>query len=256
MHIKELSHVRLWQELRFSDLKRVGRAYKRQIAALRQPKFDTWTLLFPQHRIAYVPIPKAANSSIRAELLRLIGESPEAVRKIQAFDGFDKRLFSNCERLLTPDWFVFTVVRDPYSRAASAYLDKVVSGDRPLNAMKAMGLRKSDSFERFLRLIHLWPASALNDHVMPQARLLSRPLRVPYLHVYKVENLQTDWPKIVDEIEKASGIRLRPLERRNRSVADVPWQSLINERSASLIQRTYADDFRLFSYSPDPNISK
>ena len=246
-----LNRAGVLQELRFSDLKRVGRAYKRQIATLRQPKFDTWTLLFPQHRIAYIPIPKAANSSIRAELLRLIGENPEAVSEIQEFNRFDKRQFSDCERLLAPDWFVFTVVRNPYTRAASAYLDKVVSRDRPLNALKAMGLRKSDSFERFLRLIDLWPTSALNDHVMPQARLLSHPLHLPNLHVYKVENLQTDWPKITDEIEKASGIRLKPLERRNRAAADNPWRSLINDRTASLIRRIYAEDFRRFSYPPN-----
>jgi hypothetical protein len=243
------------QEFRFSDLKRVGRAYARRIVALGQPKFDTWALLFPQYRIAYIPIPKAANSSIRAELLRLIGESPEAIRQVQAFKGFDKRQFSDCEHLITPDWFIFTVVRNPYSRAVSAYFDKVVSGERPLRAMKAMGLRQSDSFERFLRLIHLWPTSALNDHVMPQARLLSRPMDQPNLSIYKMENLHADWPRIVDEIEKASGVRLKPLERRNHTVREAPWQSFINDRSASLIRRIYADDFRLFSYPLDPDIS-
>ncbi|MEW9837696.1 sulfotransferase family 2 domain-containing protein [Mesorhizobium sp. ZMM04-4] len=239
------------QDFRFSDAKRIGRAYRRQIAAFGQPKFDTWTLLFPQHRIAYVPIPKAANSSIRAELLRLIGEKPEMIGHVQQFDGFDKQQFLNCRHLLTPDWFVFTVVRNPYSRAASAYLDKVVSRELPFNALKSMGIRKSDSFERFLRMIRLWPTAALNDHVMPQARLLSHPLQLPNLRVFRVEALQADWPKIVEGIEKASGVRLQPLERRNRTAAETPWQSLINDRSASLIRRIYAGDFRQFSYPLD-----
>jgi hypothetical protein len=86
---------------------------------------------------------------------------------------------------------------------------------------------------------------------MPQSRLLSRPLHLPNLHVYKVEDLQTDWLKIIDEIEQLSGIRLKSLERRNRSAANVPWTTLINDRTAALIQRIYADDFRRFSYPPN-----
>lgn len=239
------------QEWRLRDIETLVRAYRNQFFSWRRTSFDTWTLLFPRYKIAYVPMPKAANSSIRSELLRLIGEDPIAVTKIQAFAGFDKRMFSECSHLFTPDWFVFTVVRSPYSRAASAYLDKVVSRDPPLKALRAMGLRQGDSFERFLRTIHLWPTSALNDHVMPQARLLSRPLKLSNLQVYRLEDLETEWPKIVENIEARSGIRLGSLERRNRALISIPWQSLINGKTALLIQRIYADDFHLFSYALD-----
>src|SRR5690625_4749524 len=71
----------------------------------------------------YFRIPKAANSTVAATL------HPSPAREVSS--DIAKRSFSRASSLtyrevreLAERFFLFTVVRDPYSRLASAYLDK------------------------------------------------------------------------------------------------------------------------------------
>jgi hypothetical protein len=155
-----------------TQIYRILRQHLRQLTPFRRDSTDAWCIVFPDSKIAYLPIPKAANSSIRAELLRLLDIDPETVAHVQAFTGFDKRPFSECVKIMDEDWFFFTVVRNPFSRTVSAYMDKLDHHGEPFPALRRMGLFKGDSFARFLRVISLWPKVTLNNHFMPQEMLL------------------------------------------------------------------------------------
>jgi hypothetical protein len=155
------------------DRVRSALAYMRQRTPLRVSSTDPWVLVFPEHNVAYIPIPKAANSSVRAALLPLIGQDPSTIRNVQKFGGFQRVRYSHFAKMRQHNWFVFTVVRNPYSRYASGYLDKVVTRKNAvLRPLRRMGLKKGDSFARYMLLLKAWPQAALNEHVAPQAILL------------------------------------------------------------------------------------
>src|SRR5689334_5163974 len=91
-----------------SNYARAAFAHMRQWTPLRRDTAKPWVIVFPEQRVAYIPIPKAANSSIRAALLPLLGIEPSTVQGVQAFDGFQKVRYGQFAKMRRLDWFVFT----------------------------------------------------------------------------------------------------------------------------------------------------
>lgn len=233
-----------------TDRLRLFLAESRQSAPLLRKSIVPLVVIFPEYQIAYFPVPKAANSSIKAALLPLLGIDPPNVDNIQAFRGFQKIPYSKFASMRTGDWYVFSVVRDPFSRYASAYLDKVVTRDPVLRGFRRMGIRKGDSFRRFMSLQTEWPQTALNPHVIAQSLLLKDAHR-DGLNVFKLEELSHNWPTIADAIRSQSGIEIGSLERRNKGKATVSWQSLYDDETIAAARQLGAGDFAMFGYDPD-----
>lgn len=234
-------------DLTLSDRLRIALAPVRHALSSRAKVDDPSTLVFQEHRVAYIPIPKAANSSTRAALLPLVGLNPSDVDRIQDFRGFRKMRYSEFRKMRSDDWFVFSIVRNPFSRYASAYLDKVVTRGELLRAFRRMGMNKGDSFGRFLSLLAAWPDQILNDHVSLQDLMLEAPAR-DGLKVFKLENLAVDWPVITGEIKARTGIEIPPLERRNPGKAKASWQSIYDADTVALAKKLGAADFARFGY--------
>lgn len=147
------------------------------------------------------------------------------------------------------NWFVFTVVRNPYSRYASGYLDKVVTRKNAvLRPLRRMGLKKGDSFARYMLLLKAWPQAALNEHVAPQAILLGDAVK-DGLHIYKMEELPQRWPEIAAQIQKASGLEVGQIEHRNKGNAGIPWRSLYDDETRAIANSLGERDFALFGYA-------
>lgn len=230
----------------------VARAHLRQFSPFAHSNNNGTVIVFPEHKIAYVPVPKCANSSIRAALLPLVGTSPAGVPRIQEFEGFQTTTMADfVRRRYAQDWFVFTVVRNPFSRYASAYLDKLETRSEPLRPLKRMGLKKGDSFPLYMKILSKWPSAAINEHFAPQTTILARPLRLPDLRIHKIENLDAEWRGIADRIRTISGIALSDLETRNAGKAAVDWKSLYDAETLALARRLAARDFVRFEYSMD-----
>jgi hypothetical protein len=226
---------------------RVAFAHLRQRTPLRVSMTDPWVLVFPEHKVAYIPIPKAANSSVRAALLPLIGEEPSEVKRIQAFQGFQKLRYSRFAEVRQPGWFVFTVVRDPYSRYASGYLNKLVTRKEVLRPLRRMGLKKGDSFARYMMLLKAWPQEALNEHFAPQAIMLGDAIN-DALSVYKMEELSERWPEIAARIREASGVEVSHVGHRNKGKAGVPWRSIYDDDTKEMAKNLGQHDFAIFGY--------
>ncbi len=207
---------KLRNHLTFIDYLRAYRERANKITNPKHPINDPWVIVFNEHKIVYIPIPKAANSSIRSALLPLVGEKQEFVEKIQEYKGFEKIRLTNFLARHDERWMIFTVVRNPYDRYLSSYSNKLTDSDKVFGALLQMGLRKGDSFMRFIRLLQIWPPERLNDHFAPQALILEKALRLK-IHVFKMEDLQVEWPKIKDKIEAHAGVKIGELMQLNRS---------------------------------------
>jgi len=89
-------------------------------------------VVVPTYKIAYMAIPKAACSSVKAALARIdpdVTIPPEAATDFQVWHRIYPTRRYNKNRWQSyrdPEWFSFTVVRDPAKRLMAAYTNRVV----------------------------------------------------------------------------------------------------------------------------------
>lgn len=205
----------------------------------------TKTLLFPAYRVAYIPVPKAACTSIKTALLPLVGEAADTEAKVHRHGNFDVRPFAECRQLMDDGWFVFTVVRHPVERALSAWRNKCgPAGPRMPSRMRKMGFRRGDDLDQFSRTLARWPARSMDEHLMPQSQLLGHAIDWP-VRIFKFESLRHDWPLIADEIGRRGGKVPAKLPVRGSTISTAKNPQASMER----LGRIYVEDFARFSYS-------
>jgi hypothetical protein len=145
---------------------------------------------------------------------------------------------------------VFSVVRNPFARALSAYVDKVANDPVvwPI-FLKRFGLKptvgkKELSFADFLGLIAVAHDDILDGHFRPQCRNLLLPLAKP-VFVGFVENMAA-----VGAFLESRAIPFRD-ERMNASRSDEQLGAVYDRRTAVLVRNRFAEDFARFGYSTD-----
>jgi len=209
-------------------------------------KGDPMCLPFTKHKILYVPIPKAANTSIKHALCaNLLSEDVSDTHNIHQDPRVPKVAFSEIQDSINADWFVFTVVRNPYDRSRSAYLDKVIKDKARIHGVRELGIEPDDSYLDLLQVIRLWPRRLLNNHFIPQTMLLKDAMALPNLRVYKYERLATAWEDIADEVEKRVGNGRPYLDVHNATSSSEAETSALER---DFVRRIYRDDFRAFAY--------
>lgn len=215
------------------------------------PRPFAYTVLAPHPKVGYLPVPKAANTSIRIALLPLCGADAGALKrpsKVHKFEALNKSQAVEGYPGLDEDAYIFTVVRHPAERLLSAWKNKVRSM-RDFGPAKAIGLRPWMSFDAFLETIASVPKEMLDSHFRMQSLLLSEPLKAPKVKVIKMENLDEDWPAISSQIETRSGIALGPLESFN--VTGAAEAHRFTKRQRHLIEYCHGADFENFGYGWD-----
>ncbi|MCG5528868.1 MULTISPECIES: sulfotransferase family protein [Halorhodospira] len=146
--------------------------------------------------IFYNRIPKAANSTVVTTIARIKENQEREIRDI-------KRDFLSPSELTQEqvDAFAnllkFTVVRDPYSRALSAYLDKVARGGRcPKELIKKNG--SPPSFGEFCTYLEHGGLFA-DPHWTPQTELLLlKPIE--FDSIIKMDDLATHLPSLLSRV--------------------------------------------------------
>lgn len=145
---------------------------------------------------------------------------------------------------------VFSVVRNPFARALSAYADKVANDPAVWPTfLRRFGLKptvgKNElSFADFLGLIAVAPDDILDGHFRPQCRNLLLPLARP-VFIGCVENMAA-----VGDFLAAHGVSFRD-EPMNATRTQDQFAAMYNSRTASLVRGRYAEDFTQFGYSTE-----
>jgi hypothetical protein len=168
-------------------------------------------------------------------------------------DPFARNVFrlSPGQRERVADAAVFSVVRNPFARALSAYMDKVANdpGVWPF-FVKRLGLKstvgkKELSFADFLGLVAVAHDDVLDGHFRPQCRNLLLPLATPDF-IGSVENMGS-----VGAFLETRGVPFRD-ERMNATRAQEHFVALFDARTAALVRERYAEDFAVFDYPANP----
>ena len=208
-----------------------------------------------QCKLLYGRVPKAANSSIKAALCRLLSERPPKGTKTTS-DKFWQHETNNETELITlrkarryrHSHSSFSFVRNPFDRLIAAYNNKVIEIDEPPLPMKHMGVRHDMSFETFLDVLIDTPIHRYDVHVLPQSHLLCLGRQIIPKFIGRVEQIDEHWG-ILRGILQRQGIEvMQSLPQKNvRRIEKKSLQKYFyNDALIDKALRIYGDDVSLF----------
>lgn len=207
-----------------------------------------WT---PQLPVVYVNNPKCGCSTVKnslkqAQAARYQSEGHQAFELHAdphvADDCLKRRGVNDLTR--GDERLVISCARNPYTRALSAYLDKVASGD--ISEYRELHGQRPASFDAFLQVLTKTDPTAQDSHFCPQVVNLGLP-NVRYDAIFYLENIGSLQRALRRMI---GGFELETFAPHSRS-AQEKVRSFYTPRAIELVQQLYADDFALLGYSKD-----
>lgn len=228
---------------------------------LLNPK--TKLILLDNHKIAYIEVPKAGCSSIKLEFSKALDMNIEkstihkSIPKVEILHREDYK-----------DYFIFSFVRNPFSRILSAYKSKILP-DRRNTTQVRNGVHKrlfhlygkrfygGMTFKEFVTEVCEIPDEYADIHFISQAYLLfdSQTKEPLFDFCGKLENMSSDFAEM-------NQIKAMPFESighfGNKTSSDHYSMYYDNEMVRKMVKR-YKADFRNFDYRYDnqnPSIFK
>jgi Sulfotransferase family len=236
------------------------------VAPVFEAHVQSHTVVLPQQRVLFLPMPKAACTSILWTLAGLAGLGPEdfenstlpepsAALTVHDMNAWapEHRLSEHPAAILEEDgWLRFTVVRDPWRRLWSAWLSKLLLreprfvaeyGEQPwFPRMPGDPDAMIEDFRRFVQAVGA--GEAQDVHWSVQHDLSSQ---LPLTHVGRTEQL----PETLALLHRHVGTTPPPAGRRNAGPLGLPPHAYDDETTA-IVRRHYAADFEAFGYPDAP----
>lgn len=220
------------------------------------PLSDRHVIWLPEHRLAYLRVPKAANSSIRAALARRFA-LPRIEGMSAANDRYWVQLDNSHARIMTPgtfqhsagtrDAWIFSFVRHPVARLYSCWNNKLIENEELTRGFVDMGLVRGMDFADFVARVAELPDECCDIHVRSQASILLHNGRLMPDFVGRVEHTDTDWEHVRYEVQMRCGRDLGELPQKNvRGGAGEDANGELTPAVEALIRRRFAQDFELF----------
>lgn len=213
--------------------------------------FKPKALYLPEHGLAYVPIQKVANTSIRRTIRAHLGES----EYVSLEGGSDRayRVISLAETARLTGCFRFGLVRNPLDRLASCYTDKVArrSGS-DLQLFKEYGpsiypfvphetFDPSMSFDEFVDAVCRIPDRFADRHFRSQHCFLHHRGRLAVDFVGRLETIDEAWQVVRSHVDLGELPRAKFTNKTD-------FRLMYTPRSARQAAARYATDIRLFGY--------
>jgi tetratricopeptide (TPR) repeat protein len=153
------------------------------------------------------------------------------------------------------DVFVFSVVRNPFTRILSTYLDKIakknVIRDTFCRLYQVKGNRDI-SFGEFLETIGQSPSHYDDLHWRLQTdNILFDALRIDFIG--HLENIDQDLPHALNRVFRTTSFEPRQSHQTNaaRQIED-----FFGPREIEIVREKYSSDFENFGYSYDPKVTR
>ncbi len=205
-----------------------------------------------QSQFVYFRIPKAANSTVISTLY--FAENGEIADSFDAINTIKKSYFTpgnlNMDELefVLSDYWKFTLVRNPYDRILSAYLDKIVR-NRPQKEWAEIYFGKykdSITFDEFLDYLEFGNGVYDDPHWALQTDLIFMPLN-EIDFVGRFENFENDIAIIAKNIfgREVDAVNWNP----HSTESDSRRCEYLTVDRIRRIYRIYQKDFELLKYS-------
>lgn len=200
-------------------------------------------ILLPAQKLLYVPVPKAANRSIRAALAATAG--------LPFADGQEPG-FETAPLTAVPamtDYFRFTFVRHPLDRLVSCYAQKIVLYARQLQ-MPLLFWRYGRrfwpemSFAEFVTAVAAIPDSRADRHFRSQHTFVYHEGKPIVDFVGRFEQLAPDWAQVQQQTGLGRLPHFNPSPHK-------PFAQMYTPALAQLAAERYRQDMALFGYGLD-----
>ncbi|WP_367985497.1 sulfotransferase family 2 domain-containing protein [Spiribacter pallidus] len=232
----------------------------------------------------FVSVPKSGGNSIRAALIRCESRLLDNGRLPEYSAGLESEYFYryNMDLRIVPSLIagvrrgpVVSMVRNPFSRALSAYHEKIVKTYRMLEGDPQVPLEKKGqrirrlrelnlpldrkvSFEEFLEALKDMPLEMADQHFAPQSYLIGFG-RIRYDFIGHLERYEQDMGRLSSVLFGDSSLWREEVGRsENKNVLNYHGGGSIENimeqysaRSVDLVREYYAGDFAAFGYSLD-----
>jgi len=230
------------------------RAYATGTDAAFLPELDRRIAVAPAHRLVWVRVPKAANSTVAWTLWRVL--NPDAALPSGRDDA--KRWFTRPSALdaqtvqALAGFYKFIVVRNPFTRALAAYLEK--AGHRKYGyKIRRRAITPGEPPVDFRGFCEYLAAGGVDDdpHWCVQARLCPFPIEALDAVAY-VESLEADLARIVAALDPARTDPCQLVPALGHATgASAQVGAYYGEPERRLIAQAYAEDFERFGYDPE-----
>ncbi len=204
-------------------------------------------------KYCYFRIPKCANSTIvsslafhdeNIEYIESNNKRNEAHEIKKQFDRIPTKEIPNIEEYIQ-DLFLFTFVRNPYTRLLSCYFDKIKENSfdnkyiRILTKKDKFGKMKFEDFIFYLENGGLYK----NPHWVPQHKMIS--VDVEKLDfIGKTERIEEDLKQICLKLfGEYKGLKLANIGKNSHK-----YNGMYNEDLKNRVYNLYKKDFKLFKY--------
>ena len=200
-----------------------------------------------RHNYIYVQNWKCGSSTVRSTLWAAEHANGHAFPPGHPHQHSHEWPFRNDPRVWeqAAERFVFTFVRNPFTRILSAYLDKIKLHRHSAvwGAFAALhGLGDGPlGFLDFLRLIAVTPAVRLDPHWRPQTLNLL-PNVIPYDFVGRLESLEPDLLSVLGSIFGTSNTGIHTYKRHQTQSTDV-LDDYYGPREQDMVRSIYERDF-------------
>ncbi len=213
------------------------------ISVLKSCIFCKPTIIPNEHKgVAYVRIHKSGSSSL---VSALFSETASYKQSLDAVEWAAYHYYQQKPGLDKENFSYFTVVRNPFARLVSAYLNSYFEGDsfHYVYGCYLFGIfRKSFTFSQFVECVSLIPAPFLLDHIKPQTAVLNY-LKIEGLKIFKLEDGN-------DQIGEFLGLDKTSFKQLNTSPA-YDYRDFYDQGSLEKAAKVYAADIEAFGYTKE-----
>ena len=200
------------------------------------------------HKVIYVRILKAGGTSVLAEFAKLMNN--KLIDKVLSDEQVDALgYYLRTSNLPEGGYKKFAIVRDPYQRIVSVYLD-LFDQTSPVFSYAPYWfgiLDRNMSFKDFINVIAEIPTYLLGPHFSPQHWILKE---MSDVKVFRIERDKKELTEFLHEY----GIEL---QHRNKNKTAYDYQAYYDTETFELVRKLYAGDVERFGYGvEEANLKK
>ena len=241
-------------------------AAARKTLKIKRENIDR-VVFYTEHKIAFNRIAKSGNSSVILYLDEAIrgtnshADNYKQAKRAAMDTGKDLIAMSRSkrDRASLKEFSFFTVVRNPWTRTLSAFLDKIANGPHDkYGAIPGFGDNSKSGFEAFIAFLSNGGLQA-NHHWKPQNDALLLPAS-HFQTICRLENLSDELPlalaktglSLPDPERLQQPHRIESQQHSKLTRASSKLQRYYSASSIKAVADLYSADFKLGNYSLDP----